>query len=97
MFCLVRHWCALFYRVATVRSVMCGGELRSAYTFLFGKSEEKRALGKPGIVKQMCVRKWIAFIWLRTGSSKGKPVPLHAMEALGGRGGIAPTHYRPRH
>jgi hypothetical protein len=24
-------------------------------------------------------------------------VPLHAMEALGGRGGIAPTHSRPRH
>jgi hypothetical protein len=29
--------------------------------------------------------------------SKGKAVPLHAMEALGGRGGIAPTHSRPRH
>jgi hypothetical protein len=28
---------------------------------------------------------------------KGKAVPLHAMEALGGRGDIAPTHYRPRH
>jgi hypothetical protein len=24
-------------------------------------------------------------------------VPLHAMEALGERGGIAPTHSRPRH
>jgi len=30
-------------------------------------------------------------------TSKGKAVPLHAMEALGGRGGIAPTHSRPRH
>jgi hypothetical protein len=29
--------------------------------------------------------------------SRGKAVPLHAMEALGGRGGIAPTHSRPRH
>jgi hypothetical protein len=29
--------------------------------------------------------------------SKGKAIPLHAMEALGGRGGIAPTHSRPRH
>jgi hypothetical protein len=29
--------------------------------------------------------------------SKRKAVPLHAMEALGGRGGIAPTHSRPRH
>jgi hypothetical protein len=28
---------------------------------------------------------------------RGKAVPLHAMEALGGRGGIAPTHSRPRH
>jgi hypothetical protein len=26
-----------------------------------------------------------------------KAVPLHAMEALGGRGGIAPTHSRPLH
>jgi hypothetical protein len=31
------------------------------------------------------------------GGSKSKAVPLHAMEALGGRGGIAPTHSRPRH
>jgi hypothetical protein len=28
---------------------------------------------------------------------KKKAVPLHTMEALGGRGGIAPTHSRPRH
>jgi hypothetical protein len=28
---------------------------------------------------------------------KGKAVPLHAMEALGGKGGIAPTHSRPLH
>jgi hypothetical protein len=26
-----------------------------------------------------------------------KAVPLHAMEALGGRGDIAPTHSIPRH
>jgi hypothetical protein len=26
-----------------------------------------------------------------------KAFPLHAMEALGGRGDIAPTHSRPRH
>jgi hypothetical protein len=30
-------------------------------------------------------------------SFKGKAVPLYAMEALGGREGIAPTHSRPRH
>jgi hypothetical protein len=28
---------------------------------------------------------------------KGKAVPLHAMEALWERGGIAPTHSRRRH
>jgi hypothetical protein len=28
---------------------------------------------------------------------KSKAVPLHAMGALGGRGGVAPTHSRPRH
>jgi hypothetical protein len=28
---------------------------------------------------------------------KGKVVPLHALEALGGRGDISPTHSRPRH
>jgi hypothetical protein len=30
-------------------------------------------------------------------SIKGKAIPLHAMEALWGRGGIAPNHSRPRH
>jgi hypothetical protein len=30
-------------------------------------------------------------------SKVSKAVPLHAMEALGGRGGIAPTHSLPRH
>jgi hypothetical protein len=29
--------------------------------------------------------------------NKSKAVPLHAMKALGGRGGIAPTHSRPQH
>jgi hypothetical protein len=34
---------------------------------------------------------------LFTDPLKSKAVPLHAMEVLGGRGGIAPTHSRPRH
>jgi hypothetical protein len=29
--------------------------------------------------------------------AKAKAVPLHAMKALGGSVGIAPTHIRPRH
>jgi len=36
-------------------------------------------------------------IRLTISKDKGKALPLHAMEALGGRGGIAPTHPRPRH
>jgi hypothetical protein len=28
---------------------------------------------------------------------KGKVIPLHAIKAPGGRGGIAPTHSQPRH
>jgi hypothetical protein len=32
-----------------------------------------------------------------TKSIKAKAVPLHATKALGGRGDIAPTHFRPRH
>jgi hypothetical protein len=46
------------------------------------------------------VREIIHFInWSKSvlTSLKGKAVPLHAMEALGGRGSIAPTHSRPRH
>jgi hypothetical protein len=39
----------------------------------------------------------ICIINLPNSIGKGKAVPLHAMEALGGRGGIAPTHSRPRH
>jgi hypothetical protein len=30
-------------------------------------------------------------------TSVSKMIPLHAMEAHGVRGGIAPTHYLPRH
>jgi hypothetical protein len=33
---------------------------------------------------------------LKKSKVKSKAVPLHAMETLGGRGGIAPTHSRPR-
>jgi hypothetical protein len=40
-------------------------------------------------------------IWCGDTTSKNikakKAVPLHAMEVLGGTGGIAPTHSRPRH
>jgi hypothetical protein len=37
------------------------------------------------------------FVYYNEINKKGKAVPLHAMEALEGRGGIAPTHSRPRH
>jgi hypothetical protein len=48
------------------------------------ESKEKRMLRK---VMSICVCVHI----------KSKAAPLYAMEALGGRGGIAPTHSRPRH
>jgi hypothetical protein len=37
------------------------------------------------------------FVQLLKYAKNSKAVPLHAMEALGGRGGIAPTHSQPRH
>jgi hypothetical protein len=37
-----------------------------------------------------------AISWRRE-VKKSKVVPLHAMEVLGGRGDIAPTHSKPRH
>jgi hypothetical protein len=33
--------------------------------------------------------------WIK--AEKSKAVPLHATLVLGGRRGIAPTHFRPRH
>jgi hypothetical protein len=36
-------------------------------------------------------------VYYRVYKIKAKAVPLHAMEEFGGRGGIAPTHSRPRH
>jgi hypothetical protein len=35
---------------------------------------------------------WSWYLLDASKKSKKKAVPLHAMEALGGRGGIAPTH-----
>jgi hypothetical protein len=37
------------------------------------------------------------YVWHGFLINKSKAVPLHATEALGGRGGIAPTHSRRRH
>jgi hypothetical protein len=37
------------------------------------------------------------FHYLSINNKKSKAVPLHAMEADGGRGGIAPAHSQPQH
>jgi hypothetical protein len=37
---------------------------------------------------------WTVILFI---SLKAKPVPLHAKEAFGWTGGIAPTHSLPRH
>jgi hypothetical protein len=39
----------------------------------------------------------VVVIYYYSRVKKSKAVPLHAMEAPGGRGGIAPTHSWPRH
>jgi hypothetical protein len=40
---------------------------------------------------------YILWLYMACNCVHYKAVPLHAMEALGGRGDIAPTHSRPRH
>jgi hypothetical protein len=39
-----------------------------------------------------CIMAYDSLTLMDSDKSKSKAVPLHAMEALGGRGGIAPTH-----
>jgi hypothetical protein len=55
--------------------------------------EERRKAGRreQEIKEEICVRTYIHT------HIKGKAVPLHAIEELGGREGIAPTYSRPRH
>jgi hypothetical protein len=55
----------------------------------FAKCEGKGLLGRSK-------HRWVTPN-IKMGKVKSKVVPLHAMEALGGRGDIAPTHSRPRH
>jgi len=43
-------------------------------------------------VIRRCQEKWLYHL-----EKKAKAVPLHAREALGGRGSIAPTHSQPRY
>jgi hypothetical protein len=43
-------------------------------------------------LKSHCLMLFNKLITVYSENHKGKAVPLHAMEALGGRGGIAPTH-----
>jgi hypothetical protein len=49
-----------------------------------------------GIIPNMASRKLVPIINIKTENvhtaNKGKALTLHAMEAFGGRGGIAPTH-----
>jgi hypothetical protein len=45
----------------------------------------------------MCVHSHIQLSLIFSVSKKAKAVPLLTMKVLMGRGGIAPTHSRPRH
>jgi hypothetical protein len=75
--------------------------------YVVGMGEVRSALD---IFKKILNDGWYIYLWVPLGFKglsnfvkhfldvkKSKAVPLHAMEALGGRGDIAPTHSRPRH
>jgi hypothetical protein len=93
---IVAFWdiapCRLAETVRRFRGVHClhhqGDERSASYPPLKRRSTSIRL---HGAVSQKAVPSLDLLV------SKSKAVPLHAMEALGGRGGIAPTHSRPRH
>jgi hypothetical protein len=89
------------------------GELRNAKEILVRKPQGKKPLGRTRSIwkyyNKIYLREtgcgyplkprliFMLHIWHIIPYCKGKAVPLHAMEAIGGRGGISPTHSRPRH
>jgi hypothetical protein len=76
---------------------------RAAQKLGIQKLDDLRKLNGAEITEQYQVRitNWFAALetWMITWTSlgKSKAVPLHAMMAPGGRGGIAPTHSQPLH
>jgi hypothetical protein len=72
-----------FYRTGTLLGLAISQETNSVYQ---SSSIAAKPTSMSTVYKSQAVIK-----------GKGKAVPLHAMEALGGRGGIDPTHSRPRH
>jgi hypothetical protein len=66
-----------------------------AFTALFNIEERRRKNGE-----NISESKLRSFALLKSKvleiTKKAKSVPLHATEALGGRGDIAPTYSRPR-
>jgi hypothetical protein len=74
------------------------GEMRNAYRILVRKLKERGHVDRTGSTSQPQVAQDGNTTHHTTLNSKNyviiksKAVPLHAMEAYGGRGGIAPTH-----
>jgi hypothetical protein len=60
-------------------------------------SKGSRIKGKRKKEDRKWLKKELIIIIIIIYKKVSKAVPLHAMEALGGRGSIAPTHSRPRH
>jgi hypothetical protein len=54
-------------------------------------------MGKVSEIKTKALTETFGSVICMGKKKRSKAVPLHAMEALGGRGGIAPTHSGPWH
>jgi hypothetical protein len=70
---------------------------RMLYQVFANQPQGSRPRGRPKYRWWDCVYGDIRKFKIQNWELKAKAVPLHAMKALGGRGGIAPTHSRPRH
>jgi hypothetical protein len=69
-------------------------EQRAVMRFLWAEGIKPSVIHRRILVQygDKCIGQKKVYEWV-----KSKAVPLHVMEALGGRGDTAPTHSRPRH
>jgi hypothetical protein len=94
-----RNW----YQVLTVAALVARNANEDTMVFIVGSGGVCvwREYGASRLAYCWCVcQEYLASVFVKMFPHlihKGKAIPLHAMEAFGGRGGIAPTHSRPRH
>jgi hypothetical protein len=91
------------FRTFMILSLNCTGSRQKSYKITLTQMFATKDKAKPSTenirgLNSVAVRPTTVQVTsCRYKKSKSKAVPLHAMEALGGRGDIAPTHSRPRH